>query len=170
MSTQKHDQATSLLIKHNYIVKCVINKKHEIVCEYNNVFSVKYIIDHIDKNMYDLIIQYRKDTKDEEYTQENILLPSYTLRWFVFLDILRLCRKHKLSHNIIRFFDEDGNIKDLPTLLNIDMTHEDVEKELSMSTSISDILKDSKNINKFDEAYISSGIFYEFMILKGLLV
>lgn len=170
MSTSEHDKITSFLLKHDYIVKCVITNNNEVICQYNDVFQINYETKYVDKNIYKLYITYCCNQATGETTQESLLLPTYVLRWFIFLDILRLCRKHKLSHNIIRFFDEEGNMKDLPELLNITMSDTDIEVESGMANHIKLILTNTNQINKFDEHYINKGIFYDFIILKGLLV
>lgn len=170
MNTQQYDDTTSFLLRHNYIVKCVINQNNDIVCNYNNVFEIKYKINHLYQNQYNLAISYYADTERNTVITENMLLPSYVLRWFIFLDILRICRKHKLSYNIIRFFDTDNNIKDLTELLNIDMTEVDMQIESMISKSVTEILKDKNTINKFDKEYVANGTFYYFNIIKGLLI
>lgn len=165
MSTEKYDKTTKFLIDNEYIVKCVVTQKNEVICTYNDVFNTNYYIEHIDGNIYNLHITYKSD----KMVMEILCLPSYLIRWYIFLDILRLCRKHKLSHHIVRFFDENGNNKDLSELFVIDMEEDDIVKEANISQSISTILKDSKQINSFDDYYIKIGIFYDFTILKGLM-
>lgn len=166
MSTQEHDEVTRILSKHDYIVRCVV-EDNVVDVKYSDVFNLTYRV--LDSKMgddhRDLVIVYDVDKK------EKITLPIYIIRWYIFLDIFRICRKHKLSHNIIRFLNTNGDQNEFIELLLLDgITEVDRSLERNMVKSIVEILKDSGSINKFDDKFISEGNFYNFSILKGLLI
>jgi hypothetical protein len=164
MSTQKHDDVTEFLTKHEYIVKCVVTN-NKIECTYNNIFTSEYEIVEHNEHEAKLAITYDNGNKSEFLT-----LPIYISRWFIFLDILRVCRKYKLSHNIIRFYDKEGDIKDLQELLDIITDPYDIELETNLGTAIVSILSDKSRINSFDDTFANDCALYGFILLKGLLV
>lgn len=159
MST--HNDVTEFLLKHGYIVKCFV---------YDNTVSCKYT-DKID-NTYVAEMEggylrvYHKN--DEDY--EDVALSPHLVRWYIILDIMRECKKHNLSYNILKCFDKDGNENEFVDLLKLPLSNDDLQKEKALSTYIINTLADKETINDHDDSLQELGLLHSFNILKGLLI
>lgn len=154
---------TEFLIKNNYIL-AVSFIGENIFCQFNEVkwfYSYKSIDDE-KKDQYYLMITY------DGNKQESLLIPSYILRWYIFLDILKFCRENNLSYHIIKYFDIDFQEHDFDSIFKLLLPSEHVEKEKRLGEYIS-IALNKKQYN-FNKEMSELNMKYTWNILKGLLV
>ncbi len=155
------------LRKNNYFVKVVIDS-NIVHVEYSNKINVEYaVIEDIYNNTCSL--RYHNFLNEHNEIIEKIILPRHIIRWYILLDIFRLCREFNLNYGIVQYFDKDENAGDFVELLNIQIGEEE-DKERFLEPYIAVILKNPKRINEFNKIIQEQGLLTSFNILKGLLV
>jgi hypothetical protein len=158
MST--HNKFTDFLIRHNYILKVVV-REDNVSCSFEDKrWEYQFKSNHLNDLFY-LKTKY-------ESGEEELFVSSSILRWYIFLDILKFCRTHKLSYHIIKYFDEKDEEGDFETLLNINQSETSKEKEEFLSKYL--LLGMNQGDFSHEKEISEKGLLHSWNILKGLLL
>ncbi len=115
-------------------------------------------------------VQYYHNTLDENCKYELFYLPTYAVRIFIFMHIMKRLNEKQLDYNCIRFFDEKQNrVEKLNSLIPNPISEEDKKKELTLDEIIAVYLI-KKFKDEVDAELKELGMFHVFYMLKGLIV
>lgn len=159
-----HNKFTDFLIRHNYILKVIV-KEGGVSCYFENKsWEYQFKPNNLAGRANDLFYLKAK----YESGEEELLVSSSILRWYIFLDILKFCRTHKLSYHIIKYFNENDEEGNFETLLNINQSEVSKEKEEFLSKYL--LLGMNQGDFSHEKEISEKGLLHSWNILKGLLL
>ena len=165
------------LLKHQYYVNVIKKTDEEIIgiaISYEDKEYESYCILYSGDNQF-VALRYFPNIPEDENSKndiyELIYLPTFLVRHYIFLHIIKRIKEKELSYNAIIFFDEkDQRVDTLNQLLPSPILSEDKKKEIELDEVFANIVNNKRMDEKLDQQLRERGIYHAFYLLKGLLI
>lgn len=165
------------LNKHKYyvdVVKKVDNGIIGLAISYEDKEYEAYTILFADDNEF-AVVQYYPYIAENENNKYDIYemfyLPTFLVRHYIFLHIMKKTVEKSLPYEIVRFINEENKqVKNLNQLLPDPLLNKDKKKEIEIDEILAGVVLNKKISIELDQKLKEKGLYHAFYLLKGLLI
>jgi hypothetical protein len=159
--------AERMMAKHNFVVR-VEGTFQELESgeRYNGIkvdfigkFTKQYLYEENDTGSVMLVFD----------NSEYLMVANYIARWYILLDIYRICKQLNLPLSIVRCFKDDQRV-DYVEVFPLTMSEGDIVIEKELNDLIDEVLSGRAVPSDFEESIEELNLTHSFTVLKGLLV